>query len=76
MPNGDQIENWICLPLSLMFLAFHLSHSHELSGHFGQMKTLANLKRIFFFPGMFEGFASLINDCSSCQKKKQKRKYL
>ena len=33
MPNGDQIEKRICLPLSLMFVAFHLSHSHELSGH-------------------------------------------
>ena len=45
MPNCDHIEKKIYLPLSLMFVAFHLSHSHELLGHLGQMKTLANLKR-------------------------------
>ena len=78
MPNSDQIEKWICLSLSLMFAAFHLhlSHSHELSGHLGQMKTLANLRRCFFFPGMFKWVTVLINDCLSCQKDKQKRKDL
>ena len=43
MANGDHIEKKICLPFLLMFVAFHLSHSHELSGHLGQMKTLANI---------------------------------
>ena len=76
MSNGDHMEKKICLPLSLMFVAFHLSHSHELSGHLGQMKTLANLKRYFFFPGMFKWVTVLINDCLSCQKNKQKRKDL
>ena len=47
IPNGDHIEKRICLPLSLRFVAFHLSHSHEWSGHLGQMKTIANLKRFF-----------------------------
>ena len=76
MPNGDHKEEKICLPLSLMFVAFHLSHSHELSGLLGQMKTLANLKRYFFFPGMFRWVTVLINDRLSCQKNKQKRKDL
>ena len=76
MPNGDHIEKKICLPLSLMFVAFQVSHSHELSGHLGQMKTLANLKRYFFFPGMFKWVTVPINDCLSCQKNKQKRKDL
>ena len=76
MPNGDHLEKKICLPLSLMFVAFYLSHSHELSGHLGQMKTLANLKRYFFYPEMFKWVTVLINDCLSCQKNKQKRKDL
>ena len=59
-----------------MFLAFRLSHSHEFSGHLGQLKTLANLKRYSFFPGMFKWVTVLINDCLSCQKNKQKRKDL
>ena len=63
MPNGDHIEKKICLPLSLMFVAFHLSHFLELSGHLSQMKTIANLKRYFFFPGMFKWVTVLINDC-------------
>ena len=74
MLNGDQIEKRICLPLSLVFVAFHMSHSHELSGNLGQMKTLANLKRYFSFPGMYESVTVLINDCLSCQKNKQKPK--
>ena len=40
------------------------------------MKTLANLKRYFFFPGMFKRVTVLINDSLSCQKNKQKRKDL
>ena len=74
--DDSETERRICLPLSLMFVAFHLAHSHELSGHVGQMKTLANLRRCFFFPGMFKWVIVLINDCLSCQKNKQKRKDL
>ena len=62
-PNGDQIEKKICLLLSIMFVAFHQSHSHEVSGHLGQMKTSANLKRYFFVPGTFKWVTVLINDC-------------
>ena len=75
MPNGDPIEK-NCLPLSLMFVEFHQSHSHELSSYLARMKTLANLKRYFFFPRMFKLVTVLINDCLSCQKSKQKRKNL
>ena len=42
----------------------------------GQMKTLANLKRLFFSPGMFIWVTVLINDCLSCQKNKRNRKNL
>ena len=73
IPNGDQIEKKIFLPLSLMFVAFYLSHSHGLSGHLGQLKTLANLVKLFFFPEKFKWVTVLINDCLSCQKNKPKR---
>ena len=63
MPHGDQIEKRICLPLALLFLAFHLSRSHEFSGHLGQMKTLANFERYFIFPRMFNWVTVLVNDC-------------
>ena len=52
----------ICVPLSLFFKAFHLAHC-ELSGHVGLDKTLANVKRFFYWSGMYEWIENLIADC-------------
>ena len=57
----------ICVPLSLFFKAFQLAHC-ELSGHVGLDKTLANVKRFFYWPGMYKWIENLITDCLDCQK--------
>ena len=76
LPNGDRFRKRIFLPLLLLFVRLHVSHAHELTGHLGQIKALANLKRFFFAPKMFEWNTVLINDCLSCQKNEQKREDL
>ena len=63
----------ICVPFSLFFKAFQLAHC-ELSGHVGFDKTLANVKRFFYWPGMYKWYENLIADCLDCQKNKQKRR--
>ena len=57
----------ICVPLPLFFKAFQLAHC-ELSGHVGLDKTLANVKRFFYWPGMYKWIENLIADCLDCQK--------
>ena len=63
----------ICVPLSLFFKAFQLAHC-ELSGYVRLDKTLAIVKRFFYWPGMYKCIENLIADCLDCQKNKQKRR--
>ena len=61
----------ICVPLSLFFKAFQLAHC-ELSGRVGLDKTLANVIRFFYWPGMYKWIENLIADCLDCQKQKRR----
>ena len=65
-PDNEYLK--ICVPLSLFFKVFQLAHC-ELSGHVGLDKTLANVKRFFYWPGMYKWIENLIADCLECQKK-------
>ena len=66
----------ICLPLSLFLNSFKLAHSHPLSGHHGESKTLESIKRYFYWPGLYKWVKMLLHDCLDCQKNKPKRKDL
>ncbi len=69
-------EKKICLPISLIIAAFKQAHCNTFAGHMGKNKTLATLKRYFYFPGMYKWIEALIRDCINCQSNKNFRKDL
>ena len=45
-------------------------HSTVYSGHFGEDKTLENLRKVFYWPGMQKQVRSFVACCDSCQRNK------
>ena len=39
-----------CLPLSMILIAFNISHTQNIKGHSGSEKTYSNFIQIFYFP--------------------------
>ena len=39
-----------CLPLSMILIAFNISHTQNTKGHSGSEKTYSNFTKSFFFP--------------------------
>ena len=64
-----------CLPLSLFFACVRLGHYNEMGGHMGAIKTYANAKRFYYWPGMFHWICALRADCLTCQKNEPKPKH-
>ena len=53
-----------CLPLSLMLLAFHISHSLNTKGHAGSEKKInSNFIQNFYFPNASIWIKVFCNDC-------------
>ena len=61
--------------MSFFIKTFELAHTDQLAGHLGKDKTIANIKRFFFWPGMYKWINQLmlIAGCLDCQKNKHKR---
>ena len=59
-----------CLPLSMMFKAFNISHTQNTKGHSGSEKTYSNLIQNFYFPNAPTWIKVLCNDCILCQLNK------
>ena len=71
--NPEVKEIKICVPMSLFIKLFELAHTDQLAGHVGKDKTIANIKRFFFWPGMYKWITQLIAGCLDCQKNEHKR---
>ena len=52
-----------CLPLSMMLIAFHTSHSLHTKGHSGAEKTFSNFIQNIYFPNAPIWIKVLSNDC-------------
>ena len=59
-----------CLPLSMMLIAFDISHTQNTKGHSGSKKTYSNLTQNFYFPNAPIWIKVLCNDCIICQLNK------
>jgi len=46
------------------------AHATPLSPHFGREKTLANVARHFFWPGMTKDVEDFVKSCNNCQRNK------
>ena len=59
-----------CLPLSMILIAFNISHTQNTKGHSGSEKTYSNFTRNFYFPNAPIWIKVLCNDCIVCQLNK------
>ena len=51
-------------------MAFHMGHSHKIAGHPGAERTLKQIERTYYFPGLSTWVKILIYDCLECQSNK------
>ena len=59
-----------CLPLSMITIAFNISHTQNTKGHSGSEKTYSNFTQNFYFPNAPIWRKVLCNDCIICQLNK------
>ena len=59
-----------CLPLSMILIAFNISHTQLTKGHSGSEKTYSNFTKKFYFPNAPICIKVLCNDCIICQLNK------
>ena len=59
-----------CLPLSMILIAFNISHTQNIKGHSGSEKTYSNFIQNFYFPNAPIWIKVLCNDCIICQLNK------
>ena len=59
-----------CFPLSMMLIAFNISHTQHTKGHSGSDKTYSNFTQNSYFPNAPIWIKVLCNDCMICQLKK------
>ena len=59
-----------CLPLSMILIAFNISHTQNIKGHSGSEKTYSNFIQNFYFPNARIWIKVLCNDCIVCQLNK------
>ena len=55
------------LPLSMMLIAFNISHTQNTKGHSGSKKTFSNFTQNFYLPNAPIWIKVLCNDCIVCQ---------
>ena len=56
----------ICLPPNMREEALKSCHTGPIAGHFGQAKTLENVKRRFLWPGMRRSVEIFVRCCDTC----------
>ena len=68
--------NKLCIPQSLVrdFLVWEI-HAGDLAGHFfGRDKTIEEVERQFYWPGLKKGVAKIVGQCHTCQLAKHRKK--
>lgn len=69
LPNGEQVTQLV-VPATLRRRIFHHLHSLAIGGHSGVGRTLAKLRRRFYWPGYKEDVVRWTQWCSECQRYK------
>ena len=59
-----------CLPLSMILIAFNISHTQNTKGHSGSEKTNSNFTQNVYFPNAPIWIKVKCNDCIICQSNK------
>ena len=74
-PNGLlQLDDRIYVPDSgtLRLRVLQYGHDHPLSGHFGQSKTLDQVRRHYTWPSLKEFVQHYCKSCTTCSRAKPK----
>ena len=58
----------LVVPVSLQRQVFQLMHDSVTGGHFGVLKTYAEMKRRYWWPGMYSDTKRYIGGCIPCQQ--------
>ena len=68
--DSDAVVNpyRLVVPVSLRRQVFQLMHDSVTGGHFGVLKTYAEMKRRYWWPGMYSDTKRYIGGCIPCQK--------
>lgn len=64
--EGERIRQTV-LPMGYHQRALRMAHVMPMAGHFVRTKTLAQLERLFFWPGMSKDVRDLCQQCPTCQ---------
>ena len=66
--------NKLCIPRSSVrdFLVWEI-HAGGLAGHFGRDKTIEEVERQFYWPGLKRGVAKIVGQCRTCQLAKHRK---
>ena len=64
--NGDRVY----VPNDLALQTLILLECHDASGHLGKDKTMEQVKRRFYWPGMDETVRKYVTSCDACQRNK------
>ncbi|GBG72719.1 hypothetical protein CBR_g12288 [Chara braunii] len=60
----------LCIPNSEEIRSLILGECHDIEGHFGWQKTLANLMHAYTWPGMKNDCIEYVRSCKVCQRNK------
>ncbi|PLW17839.1 hypothetical protein PCANC_15563 [Puccinia coronata f. sp. avenae] len=64
------VDNRLLVPRSKDLLHQLISEAHDWLGHLGFLKTIVELRRDFFWPGMTRNTANFVCSCLVCQRTK------
>ena len=68
--RGQECSNQIILPRELVPEALKMAHDNNLSGHFGEKRTLQRLRERFFWPNMSVDVRQWYKSCETCCTRK------
>ncbi len=69
-PRGLYDGHRIVVPAAAKTFMLKAAHSHSLSGHQGEKKTIDRVTSRFWWPGLAKDVIDFVKDCAQCQKSK------
>ncbi|KAK6178667.1 hypothetical protein SNE40_011194 [Patella caerulea] len=70
--DDDRFTLQLAVPESMCNGLIHQYHDSQLCNHQGVVRTYLTLRKLFYFPNMFQRITQYVNTCSTCQQFKPK----
>ena len=74
-PDLLEYQGLVYVPMDRKLRGDIISHHHDtrLAGHYGEFKTVAEIKKNYWWPTMYRDVKTYTKGCETCQKTKSKR---